>query len=330
MNTFLFYLKSVCLLFFCLLPNLFASSPESIEKNAELTIEKLYHSLNFLHKPSMEDRIDWISAQFIGKPYLLGALGEGQDARFDQFPRYRTNAFDCETYVTTVLALALANNSNAFKQCLNQIRYKNGRRDYIERNHFTSLDWNQNNQKKGFLIDITGNIKNKNKQAIAKIAKAVINKPAWYQYKTKKSIRLYASSEEKQKKRLQELKSKGKTLDIQPSKLLYLPTSELFNGSGQPRQYLFDQIPHGAIIEIVRPNWDLRSKIGTCLNISHIGFAIRHQGILYYREASSSEGKIVDIPLTSYLRQTLKSPTIKGINVQIVKPERPLEAGCII
>lgn len=307
---------------------LFASTPLQIEQEAQKTIEQLYHNLDGLHKPAMSERIEWVSAQFKNKPYLLGALGEGPSARFDQFPRYRTDAFDCATYVTTVLAIALASNTRTFEHCLQHVRYKNGRRSYINRNHFTSLDWNGNNQAQGFLQDITLRIKDGNDRPIARIARATINKPAWYQYKGMEHIRLHPMDPDKQQNRLAELKSKGQSLEIREAQIPYLPLDQLFDAKRQANLYLFKQIPHGSIIEIVRPNWDLSKKIGTCLNVSHIGFAIWSEGILYYREASSSEGKIIDIPLITYLKQALDSPTIKGINVQVVKPQAPFQEHC--
>ena len=45
---------------------------------------------------------------FKGKPYVLGSLGEGKAAIFDKNPIYRTDTFDCETYVSTVLALVVS------------------------------------------------------------------------------------------------------------------------------------------------------------------------------------------------------------------------------
>ncbi len=38
-----------------------------------------------------------VSEEFLGKPYILGALGEGPKARYDQFPAYRVECFDCVT-----------------------------------------------------------------------------------------------------------------------------------------------------------------------------------------------------------------------------------------
>ncbi|WP_019215081.1 N-acetylmuramoyl-L-alanine amidase-like domain-containing protein [Legionella tunisiensis] len=300
------------------------------QQQAIETINQLYHSLNEMQKSDMTSRLDTISAQFLGKPYVLGALGEGSHARFDQEPRYRTDAFDCETYVTTVLALALANDTKGFKQCLSKLRYhNNGQVSYITRNHFTELDWNLNNQRQGFVKDITESFLDKNKVPVAKIAKALIDKPSWYQHFTLATIRLQSQDKEEQTKRLAELKSRGSKLPRTNAELPYIPLTSLFNAKGEPNQYLFAQIPDGAIIEIVRPNWNLREQIGTNLNVSHLGFAFWKKGVLTFRQASSIYNKVVDVSLIDYLKEAHeKSPTIKGINVQIVVPKTPLTNSC--
>jgi len=300
----------------------------SSEQQADQTIAQLYHSLHNMPKLDMTKRIVQISEQLLGKPYVLGALGEGSLDQFDQAPLYRADAFDCETYVDTVLALALANDSDTFKQCIRQVRYRDGQVSFINRNHFTCLDWNQNNQRQYFVKDITNTFVNQMKQPVTQVATALINKPGWYQGFSVDSIRVSGISKEEQAIRLARLQSKGKKLPAELSSISYIPLSALFDSSGNANMFLFKQIPNAAIVEIVRPNWDLRKQIGTSLNISHLGFAIWDNGHLIFRQASSHEGRTVDVSLIDYLRDTLESPTIKGINVQIVVPQRPLSARC--
>lgn len=305
----------------------YAFDSDSTEKQANSSIEELYHRLSSMPNSSMQDRIDWFSGQFLGVPYVLGSLGEGPNARYDQFPKYRVDAFDCDTYVNTVLSLAMANSLPSFQQCIKNIRYKNGTVSYLRRNHFTGLDWNHNNQQIGILKDITRTIKDQNNQPVAQIADAIINKPNWYAYKTVATIRLQNTDKVKEEERLAELKKKGARLETVSEKVPYLPFTALFPEKNKPNMYLFAQIPNGAIIEIVRPNWDLSQTIGTALNISHLGFAIRNKGQLYFRQASSEYGKVVDVSLIEYLEKAQNSPTIKGINIQIVVPTKPL-ADC--
>ncbi len=297
------------------------------EQQANEIIHELYHKLTQQPKLNMQARLNTFSGQFLGKAYLLGALGEGAEARYDQEPQYRLDAFDCQTYVETILALALANNLADFKQCMHAIRYQRNKVSFIERNHFTSLDWNPHNQQQGFIKDITQTITHKG-QSVTEMASALIDKPSWYQHLPQGTIRLINPDKNEQLKRWEELKQRGSVLPVSDANIPYIPLTALFDKDKNPNQELFAQIPNGAIIEIVRPNWNLRDKIGTNLNVSHLGFAFWHKGILVYREASSEYGKIVDIPLIDYLKETLNSPTIKGINIQVVLPQRPL-SGCV-
>lgn len=295
-----------------------AIDSKAIEQQADSSINTLYHTLNSMPKRSMAERINWFSKHFLNIQYVLGALGEGENAAYDQFPRYRIDGFDCDTYVNTVIALSLADSVQSFQHCINLMRYKDGEVNYFYRNHFTSIDWNINNQQRGVLQDITRTIHNQKNESVAKIAHAIIDKPSWYSHKSINTIRLTHPNPALQNERLKEIKAKGAQSTVTRSSLPYLPFSALFLKNKQANLYLFAQIPDGAIIEIVRPNWDLRQQIGTALNVSHLGFAIWNKGVLYFREASSEYKKVVDVPLIKYLEQVQKSPTIKGINIQVV------------
>jgi hypothetical protein len=293
----------------------------------EQAIKQLYQRLHLHADASMPERLALISHAFVGKPYLLGALGEGKEGYYDQRPLYRSDAFDCETYVDTVLALAFANNLPQFKQCINYVRYKNGHVDYVDRNHFTCLDWNKNNQKQGVLTDITSLIKNEKHQSVALVAHAMINKSAWYQHTSANSIHLSSQQVSQIPKRLSQLQQEGRGFKTVRSDIAYIPLTALFDKAGKANQYLFQQIPNGAIIEIIRPNWDLSQAIGTHLNVSHLGFAFWKHHTLYFRNASSSKNAVVDVELISYLLEARKSPTIKGINIQRVVLKEPRACG---
>lgn len=77
-----------------------------------------------------------IGDKYIGTPYVADPLGEMRAPDTD--PLIRTDAFDCTTFVETVLA-------NGDVEKLNKIRYKNGEIDFVNRNHFIETDWIQNN-----------------------------------------------------------------------------------------------------------------------------------------------------------------------------------------
>lgn len=281
----------------------------------DLEIQKIY--LNLAHNThfSKSQRLEYISEVWLNKPYLLFPLGEGELAPFDQHPLYRTDAFDCETFVDTVIAVTLSNNLDEFKQKINQIRYKNGEVSFIKRNHFTALDWNRNNQQQGFIVDITPSIKHVH-TPIYLIAKTHINKANWYQHLHLNRIYLPHQSDKDKRIQLSKLKSLGRSFAKETSKVTYLPLTQLFNNQGHLHSDIVKQIPNGTIMEIVRPQWNLESQIGTKLDISHLGFLIRKNNILYFRNASSTHQKVIDEKLEIYLKTCLKSPTIKGIHLE--------------
>lgn len=83
---------------------------------------------------------------FLGAKYISSPLGEGIAP--DDDPLIRYDAFDCTTFVETVLA-------DGDLKKLNKIRYKNGEIDFLNRNHFIESDWLMNN------ADLVQNVSNK-------------------------------------------------------------------------------------------------------------------------------------------------------------------------
>lgn len=270
------------------------------------------------HNKDLNTRVIAVSKSFMGMPYKLGSLGEGVKGKFDQEPLYRTDSFDCQTFVSTVLALVQSNTLSQFKHNINRVRYQDGKVSFVTRNHFASVDWNKNSGANGYIKDITYQIVNKQGTPVAKIASTIINKPMWYKKLTVNNIKLLKSTTiDQQQQLLSQLHDLGPKTQQEKSVVLYIPLTKLFS-NGKPSMYLFKQIPSGSIIEIVRPNWNLKQKIGTNLNVSHLGFAIRTKQGLMFREASLLKHKVVDVPLISYLKGYLNSKTIKGINIQRV------------
>jgi hypothetical protein len=283
--------------------------------NPDLEIQKIFQYFKQRPNLSKSQRLEYISEAWLNKPYLLFALGEGQNAAFDQHPLYRTDAFDCETFVDTVLALTLSQNIDEFKKNMNKIRYQNGQVDFLQRNHFTGLEWNTSNQQQGFIQDITPSITH-NHKSIYLISQTPINKGGWYKHLSTNRIYLPHSSEAQKIIQYQKLKSLGSAQDIATSEVTYLPLTSLFDAQGHLHRDILSQIPNGAIMEIVRPQWDLEKQIGTQLDISHLGFLIYKKGTIYFRNASSKHQKVIDQKLEDYLVKCLKSPTIKGIHIE--------------
>ncbi len=304
------------------------TSTKTIQQHQSIDeeVNQLYQHLPQQSGSTTVSRLNYFSQYYLNSPYILFPLGEGHPSQYDEMPRARLDGFDCQTYVDTVLALTLANNLNHFKKCLDKVRYHNGSVSFVTRNHFTSLDWNKNNQANGYLEDITHTMTDQKKHPIVQYASTEIDKASWYQKLPLARIRVSSLTAEKQIKRLKTLHIAGKKFKPEHAIVPYIPLNQLIDKKGQPRLYFLKQIPSGAIIEIVRPHWQLKNIIGTDLDISHLGFAFWKNNVLYFRQASSNAHKVIDIPLVTYLNEASKNPTIGGINIQIIQAKTPLQS----
>lgn len=97
-------------------------------------------------------RVDSISRQFLGRPYVTNPLIGSVDT-----PEVFTagidgirGGFDCVTFVETVVARAYARNSKDYASFLRRIRYESGRVDWKRRNHYMT-NWIRNNARAGLV-----------------------------------------------------------------------------------------------------------------------------------------------------------------------------------
>ena len=111
----------------------------------------------------VRDNIEYPGQSFLGAKYVNSPLGEG--ALPDDDPLVRFDAFDCTTFVETVLAGGDVNK-------LNKIRYKNGNVDFLNRNHFIESDWLINN------ADLVENVSAR--YADTAVRHVVIDKQSWF------------------------------------------------------------------------------------------------------------------------------------------------------
>lgn len=274
-------------------------------------LHSLYNSPSVAALNTLPSRIAYFSQRFLEKPYVGGAQGEGEQGEFDQTPLYRFDAFDCLTYLNDVLALSLSAHASEFQKKLLQINYYNGIAKYENRFHFMSVDWNPQNQKNGIVRDITSTISD------VCYATGEINRPNWFLNRSEQDIKLIKTiSDHEMINRVNQLRSCSDKVKKEMACVPYIPLTRFFDDQKNPIDAIFNRIPHASIIEIVRPNWNLKEKIGTNLHISHLGFAIRKDATLSFRHASSEQKKVVEVLLSDYLKQCLASATVKGINVQ--------------
>lgn len=103
-----------------------------------------------------------VGTQYLGAKYIRDPLGEGIAPDSDPLIRY--DAFDCTTFVETVLADGDVNK-------LTKIRYKDGSISFTNRNHFIESDWLFNN------ADLVQNVSRQ--YGKTDIRHVVINRAAW-------------------------------------------------------------------------------------------------------------------------------------------------------
>ncbi len=257
-------------------------------------------------------RMEIVSRNFLDLPYGDGGpLGEGPAGRYDQDPLYRFDTFDCTTLVETVVSLALSRDVPEFEFVMNKIRYENADVDYLKRNHFPSLQWIPFNIQNGLLKEINNDILPIAEQ---KQAEAVINLPGWLKKIKLEEIKVPMASHEQKMDLLDELRSQSVNYRPITARLMYLPIETLLQRPG-----LLKKIPHGSLINFVRPNWDLTESIGTHMNVSHQGLIFQFRNGTYLRHASNSgTKKVMDIPLLDYLKKFENHATLKGIHLMEV------------
>lgn len=255
----------------------------------------------------LQRRIEIQSAALLNTPYMEGALGEGINGIYDQNPLYRFDYFDCETYVDTVMALAVAKNLPDFRNKINQIRYKNGNVSFTQRNHFPSADWIPNNKINGYIRELNYLIAPDK----TKITRTQINLRNWYLHLTTDRIQISYLNPRQKEIRLFQLKAEGSSLyGSKNVTISYIPVFDLLQN---PK--LRKKIPSGSLIFFVGHDAYLSSRIGTPMNVLHMGFAIWSNGQLYCRMASSKAGKVLDVFFTDYLKTYLSLGTLDGISV---------------
>ncbi len=251
----------------------------------------------------LQQRLQQLCKHFLGTAYGPWQDGTSLES-LDDF-NYQLKVLDCVTFVEVVLALAKTRPiSNLelfigeFESILRSIHYASGTANFISRNHFMCCDWIPNNK---FMVeDITTSLSPNYKNAVA-----LIDKLAWVQHHP-----IMSSSEI----------SPEQTAKLQPitSNIPYIESNEFLNST----QHFINLFPDYSIVNIVRPNWDLTGRIGTHLNISHLGFAFkdRMQNDIIFYHATSEKQIVVQETLPVYLRRFIDSPTIRGFDVLVISP----------
>ena len=247
---------------------------------------------------SLAQRVEAVSELFLGAPYKLGSLGEGPDGEFDRDPLIRFDAFDCTTFVETVMALSLDSDLDLAMRTLQKIRYKDGQIGYATRNHFIELDWVPNNIRAGYLHDITSDA---GRNAV-KVHKT-ISKRRWYLRKSPVSLE-GGFTEDERKPLAFKLQRLGSRFPNQRATLTVLPLKAL--------PLALANIPSGTIANLVHANQRYKETI-----VSHQVFLIKKSDGWYVRHAASDK-TVEDEPIDVLARyKDLRWPLI-GLNLNVL------------
>ena len=97
-------------------------------------------------------RIRHFSGLLSGRAYVEGSLGGGPESQEEL--RVSLTAFDCVTFIETVLAFSLARSVEHFIDLIRRIRYERGDIEWSRRNHYM-IDWVRTNEAEGFVKNLT-------------------------------------------------------------------------------------------------------------------------------------------------------------------------------
>jgi len=199
---------------------------------------------------------------FLGKPYLAHTL----EITDDEMLVVNLRAFDCTTFVETVIALTRTARHerpsfDTFLSELQMIRYRNGAiNGYASRLHYTS-DWVYDNDQKGRVKNIS-----------ATLGGAIEEKSIHFMSTHRDAYKHLKTDDGA----LQEIISMEKEIN-QRGGFAYLPKAEISSRSGR--------IPHMAMIGF--------TTAINGLDTSHMGFTFKKGDRLTFIHASSTKNRVV-------------------------------------
>ncbi len=243
--------------------------------------------------PDLRERALAASEAFLGVPYRLDPLGEGEGHPPDEDPRLRFDAADCQTFVETVIALANAPSFGGLGAVLDDIRY-DGAAQYARRNHFFDAQWVPLNERKGYLRDATLKLGGADARSHTKVVTLAL----WRQRTVARQIAL-----------------PDERAPVGAFEVRYLPLDKVLAHA--------KAIPSGTAFAVVRED---RPKIP--LMVSHLGFIVQGERGPVARHASDIFHAVVDEDLARFLERLRKMRAWKVLGLRLFEltPASPLGA----
>jgi Protein of unknown function (DUF1460) len=232
----------------------------------------------------LPERLVRASERFLGTPYGVSPLGEGEGV--DKDPRLRWDSVDCVTFVEETMALSYAHTPDEVLPRLDAIRYRGGTPEYAARNHLMEAGWLPANAEAGFVRDATHTLGGQD----AVVAKKVLDAEAW----ESPSGRALALPES--------VHAKGTF----PFGLL--PLSRVLRHARG--------FPDGTVLLVVREDGPERIT-----RVSHLGLVVQREGKTYLRHATSVPPRaVVDEELGHFLaRQARGAWKVTGVSLWEVR-----------
>ena len=239
-------------------------------------------------KETLLERLIHVSDPFIGAPYVISPLGEGEGV--DPDPRIRFDAFDCTTFVETTLALTFSPDLERAQERLEQIRYQGEGRRFLNRRHFPAAEWIPELIQAGYFRDITQEIGGKQVNLQSKI----LNAKVWNK------------------------RRKPRHLELPDERI----PSGTFSISTWPLKAALEnhkKIPPGTVLNVVRVNFRQMP-----VRVSHQGIVIRKENRLYMRHAADRMyHSVVDEPLGRFLNRIAQYKKWPVYGINLLKIQRP-------
>jgi hypothetical protein len=281
----------LCLLLLCAYhPCTFAYTDEAFY-TSRVTIQSLLKKQDLAQQKTADEKIAFFSEQLIDTPYGKGT-GEGDwqprswiyragASHPDANPVYRTDMFDCQSFVQTILALLNAHSIDEFDKQYLRIAYGAAQQyngeivSIYNRNHFIETDFNPVNEQYRLISSAHTTLK-KN----TKYLSVLITKNAWFHARN-----LFSSSVNFPDKKIT---------------IAYIPKAAFVkaqpNGDYIANQAMLDRIPTPAIVEMISDpratpfvNKTMKAATGSELAVSHMGLLYRKtfsQGEVIYQKIS--------------------------------------------
>jgi len=240
----------------------------------------------------LRDRLLRVSERFLGTPYIHSPLGEGRGV--DPDPTFRLDAVDCLTFVEQAMAMSMATSETDVTRVLEGLRYASSP-TYEDRNHLMEAQWLPNNQRKGFVVDVTRRYGGEDTVRVQKTLTPVT-------WTSRSSLAL------------------GLPKERQPRGTYTLNMIPLDRVMTHARQ-----VPSGTILVVLRDDLPLKAT-----RVTHLGFVVqkgRRTWLRHARRGVDGNGRVVDEDLETFLARNAKYDKWKVSGVSLYEPRHPEASG---